>query len=554
PAPRPNCTPKFDVFRESDPILFNSPSPLRPEAWQRLLSSYPGDLPILLVGILTHGARLGYEGPKQLIISRNLPIELSDYEVLDSKTAADLGASLITQTMPEYPCIISPLGVVPKGDGGRRRIHHLSHPEGESVNDFIPPEYASISYVTFDAWWNDLLDTFNGVRLIDDVARPTARIYTDACDDGLGAFALKGGTLTPDFAFSFRPNSRLRAKHINVKEVAAVAHSLKRWGAALRGHAICIYTDSTTVLSGIRRGFLHGPPMVPLRQLLLEAARFDINLTCEWIPGRENGLADALSRANESFIANFYPVLLQIPPFAKRRGTSAVYTTAVKAYVLLCRLRLLNPWPATEESLIVYACTRAQGCSLLNLNSLAPKTISGHISALRSYHVDHGLSCAVFESERLRRVLQGITACFNEPNARLRHPLTRDILRAMLRVRVAYPSRHAQVDDLNFRTALKVAYAGFLRLGEITFNPADATDPRVFQRYHILRKDVRVNRDHATLHLRNSKADRNKQGVYICVARTGDSLCPVTALEQLFSVDNQPSEAPLFRFVNRGFR
>jgi hypothetical protein len=51
----------FDVFRASDPILLNSPSPLRPEAWRRLLSSYPGDLPVLLVGILTHGARLGYE-------------------------------------------------------------------------------------------------------------------------------------------------------------------------------------------------------------------------------------------------------------------------------------------------------------------------------------------------------------------------------------------------------------------------------------------------------------------------------------------------------------
>jgi hypothetical protein len=231
-----------------------------------------------------------------------------------------------------------------------------------------------------------------------------------------------------------------------------------------------------------------------------------------------------------------------------------VYKSAVKAYVMLCRLRLLDPWPATEESLITYACTRVQGCSLLSLNSLAPKTISGHMSALRSYHVDHGLNCLVFESERLRRVLQGITSCFNEPKARLRHPLTKDVLRAMLRVRIAYPSRHAQVDDLNFRTALKVAYAGFMRLGEITFNPTDTTNPRIFQRYHILRKDVRINRDHATLHLRNSKADRNKQGVYICMARTGDTLCPVTALEQLFSMDNQPSEAPLFRFVSRGFR
>jgi hypothetical protein len=30
-----------------------------------------------------------------------------------------------------------------------------------------------------------------------------------------------------------RPNSRLRAKHINVKEVAAAAHAPKRWGPAM---------------------------------------------------------------------------------------------------------------------------------------------------------------------------------------------------------------------------------------------------------------------------------------------------------------------------------
>jgi integrase len=30
--------------------------------------------------------------------------------------------------------------------------------------------------------------------------------------------------------------------------------------------------------------------------------------------------------------------------------------------------------------------------------------------------------------------------------------------------------------------------------------------------------------------------------------------CPVTALEQLFLVDTRPPEAPLFRFINRGFR
>jgi len=550
PAPRPNCEPKFDVFRASDPILLDSPSPLRREAWRRLLSSYPGNLPLLLDGILTFGARLGYEGPEQFILSRNLPVELSDHDVLDKKAAADLAAGLISPIIPEHPCIVSPLGVVPKGDGGRRRIHHLSYPEGESVNDFIPAEYASITYATFDAivadvlqagrgctiikrdirdafrmvpvaandrwllgfgwkgvfyteralpfglctapflfnlfaeglhwillsrgwrrlhhylddfisifsavevtaghaawatndwiqatndlgvprkdskdefgttvpvfgievdtlamearlprekmdklrhmvskplqsgrtnrkemeslaglmsfcsrvvrlgrtfsqssydfiadaarncrsgtmpvpprlhadmsWWHDLLHEFNGVRLIDDITRPAASLYTDACDDGLGGFLLKNGgadTPSPDFAFSCRPNPRLRAKHINVKETAAVAHALKRWGTVLQGHALCIYTDSSTVVSGILRGSLHGPPMAQLRRLLLEAAKFDITLRCEWIPGQENRLADALSRADEPYIANHYPTLLQILPSAKRQRPSSI--------------------------------------------------------------------------------------------------------------------------------------------------------------------------------------------------------------------------------------
>lgn len=34
--------------------------------------------------------------------------------------------------------ICSPLGLVPKYDGGSRRIYHLSHPRGNSVNVHIP--------------------------------------------------------------------------------------------------------------------------------------------------------------------------------------------------------------------------------------------------------------------------------------------------------------------------------------------------------------------------------------------------------------------------------
>ena len=48
-------------------------------------------------------------------------------------------------------CQITPiiLGVVPKKTLGEfRMIHHLSYPEGSSVNDFIPKEMSSVQYAT----------------------------------------------------------------------------------------------------------------------------------------------------------------------------------------------------------------------------------------------------------------------------------------------------------------------------------------------------------------------------------------------------------------------
>jgi len=46
---------------------------------------------------------------------------------------------------------VSPLGMVPKKDSGKfRMIHYLSSPPNNSVNDFISPDDASVSYETLD--------------------------------------------------------------------------------------------------------------------------------------------------------------------------------------------------------------------------------------------------------------------------------------------------------------------------------------------------------------------------------------------------------------------
>jgi hypothetical protein len=42
---------------------------------------------------------------------------------------------------------VSPLGLFPKKDPSKfRMLHHLSHPKGQSVNDFIPIEFSLVRY------------------------------------------------------------------------------------------------------------------------------------------------------------------------------------------------------------------------------------------------------------------------------------------------------------------------------------------------------------------------------------------------------------------------
>ena len=51
------------------------------------------------------------------------------------------------QEVPQYVC--SFLGLVPKHDGGWRRIHDLSFPHGESLNDDIPGDWGALKYATY---------------------------------------------------------------------------------------------------------------------------------------------------------------------------------------------------------------------------------------------------------------------------------------------------------------------------------------------------------------------------------------------------------------------
>ena len=73
--------------------------------------------------------------------------------IIDKKVANEL---LLRRVLGPYDvpptCVnyrISPLCVVPKNNPGEfRMIHHLSFPDGSSVNDFTPKEISSVQYAT----------------------------------------------------------------------------------------------------------------------------------------------------------------------------------------------------------------------------------------------------------------------------------------------------------------------------------------------------------------------------------------------------------------------
>ncbi|XP_077155697.1 uncharacterized protein LOC143818192 [Ranitomeya variabilis] len=87
-------------------------------------------------------------------LSHNLKSAREFPEILRQKIEKEVELGRIAgpfQSLPFKNMKISPLGIIPKKEPGKYRlIHHLSHPKGDSVNDAISPEEASVSYASFD--------------------------------------------------------------------------------------------------------------------------------------------------------------------------------------------------------------------------------------------------------------------------------------------------------------------------------------------------------------------------------------------------------------------
>jgi hypothetical protein len=97
---------------------------------------------------------VGYRGLLTHTEAPNLKSAVQQPVIVNEKLEKEINANRIAGPFPTSPfpnLRVSPIGIVPKKQTGKfRLIHHLSYPQGDSINDGIPEEEATVQYQSID--------------------------------------------------------------------------------------------------------------------------------------------------------------------------------------------------------------------------------------------------------------------------------------------------------------------------------------------------------------------------------------------------------------------
>ena len=147
------------------------------------------------------------------------------------------------------------------------------------------------------AWWLATLHKFKGKTPIPpSVWTPLDSFYTDASLDGFGMVwgkrALAG--LFP---------LELEDLDITKKEMITVMAAIKHWFFHLANLRVRIFVDNQACVALLNYGITRSPFLAAcLREICFYLAKFNIELRAEYIPSRDNGMADLCSRAFSSSV------------------------------------------------------------------------------------------------------------------------------------------------------------------------------------------------------------------------------------------------------------
>ena len=158
------------------------------------------------------------------------------------------------------------------------------------------------------AWWLKTLTVFKGKAAIPPaVWTPLVTFSTDASLEGFG-MVWGSRALAGIFPLGFEDLD------INKLEMVTVMAAVKHWFKDLANLKVKIFVDNQVCVALLNYGITKSPFLATcLREISFYLAKYNIELRAEYIPSKENCLADLCSRAfsSDKFYVNFNKLLKQ---------------------------------------------------------------------------------------------------------------------------------------------------------------------------------------------------------------------------------------------------
>ena len=148
--------------------------------------------------------------------------------------------------------------------------------------------------------WKQFLDHYNGKSMfLNDVwlTSENVELYTDACTS-LGFGAMLGRNWTQGL---WPPNAP--ELHITILELYPIYLAVELWGDILRNKALLVFSDNMAVVHILNKSSSKDKTIMKLvRKLVLKCLHLNLYIKARHIPGKQNCLADYLSRfQNQKF-------------------------------------------------------------------------------------------------------------------------------------------------------------------------------------------------------------------------------------------------------------
>lgn len=215
------------------------------------------------------------------------------------------------------------------------------------------------------------------------------------------------------------------------------------------------------------------------------------------------------------------------------------YTSAQRQFLQFSQDFSLDPWPVSEDTLILFASHLAQ--------RIKPQSIHVYLAAVRSLHVAHGLSNPLQSGLKLKQTLRGIERQqFSPPKQKM--PLPFDIL-----ADIKPFLNPSCTDDAVQWAAITTGHFLMLRASEFTVPSCDLFDASI----HLTVADANLHSssdgsEYLTLRIKQSKTDQRRQGVTLYTAHSDHPVCAVCAVKAKLAIHRpcdptDPSTTPLFQ-------